>query len=96
MARINTLLEYETVFGKAKPSKFVVTTRENPDTQLKEVVTIQRDTVATDPDFLMYYSLSLYFKNGGGSCYIVSIGDYTATPAKDDFEAGLAELEKRG
>jgi phage tail sheath protein FI len=94
VARINTLLEYETIFGKAKPGKFTATTRLNPATGLAELASIQRDAAAAEPDFLMYYSLSLYFKNGGGSCYIISIGDYAAVPAKADFEAGLAELEK--
>lgn len=88
VARINTLLEYETIFGKAKPSKFTATASPT------ESVKVQRDTSAGEVDFLMYYSLSLYFKNGGGSCYIISIGDYSSTPVKADFEAGLAELEK--
>ncbi len=89
-ARINTLLEYETIFGKANPSAFNVATDAN-FTELGELALADNDSGAA---FLMYYSLSLYFKNGGGSCYIISIGDYSATPAKADFEAGLAELEK--
>lgn len=94
VARINTLLEYETAFGKANPSTFTATTRTNSASGLPELVSISRDVAAGDPDFSLYYSISLYFKNGGGSCYVVSIGDYAAVPAKADFEAGLAELEK--
>ncbi len=94
VARINTLLEYETMFGRAKPSRFTATTRLNAETGLTELAAVERDSSANEPDFLMYYSLSLYFKNGGGSCYVVSVGDYDSTPAKADFEAGLAELEK--
>lgn len=92
VARISTLLEYETAFGKAKTSQFKATTQTNADTGYPELVSIERDT--TDTDFLMYYSLSYYFKNGGGTCYIVSVGDYSSSPAKADFEAGLADLEK--
>jgi uncharacterized protein len=55
---------------------------------------VRRDAAASEPEFLMYYSVNLYFKNGGGSCHIISIGDYNAAPKKEDFEAGLAELEK--
>ncbi|MCB0207845.1 MAG: phage tail sheath family protein [Anaerolineae bacterium] len=88
IARINTMLEYETIFGKAKPSSFTVQTRNN------SLVAIQRDMATDDPEFVMYYSLSLFFKNGGGSCYVISVGDYNSTPAKTHFEAGLAELEK--
>ena len=88
--RISTLLEYETIFGKAKPSTFTVTT----DAGFTEILGIKRDRLLAGPDFLMYYSLSLYFKNGGGACYIVSTGDYSAKPEKAHFEAGLAALEK--
>jgi phage tail sheath protein FI len=27
-------------------------------------------------DFKMYYAMQMYFANGGGPCYIVSVGDY--------------------
>ncbi len=33
--------------------------------------------------YLLYYSMQLFFQNGGGPCYIVSVGDYNA-----DIEAG--------
>lgn len=85
--RISTLLEYEAEFGGAKPSAFTVTV--NAD---KQITAIQRDTPTAE--YLMYDSLRLYFRNGGGSCYIVSIGSYDKVPEKADFEAGLLELEK--
>jgi phage tail sheath protein FI len=86
--RINTLLEYEALFGEASPSAFTVTTTNNGT----EIGTVTRNTPV--PEYLLYYSLSLYFKNGGGSCYIVSVGNYTAAPNKDHFVAGLAALER--
>ncbi|NOY83404.1 MAG: phage tail sheath family protein [Nitrospirae bacterium] len=88
VARINTLLEYETLFGSARNAAFSVQTE---DGTVGEVTPVS-GTPANG--FLMYYSLSHYFKNGGGSCYILSVGDYSAAPAKADFEAGLALLEK--
>lgn len=92
--RIDTLLEYEQIFGKAKPSTFAVTAQVNPNTGLKEVQTLQRTLAANESEFLLYYSLSLYFKNGGGSCYVVSVGNYSDTPSKAHFEAGLQLLER--
>jgi len=60
--------------------------------------------------FYLYNSLELFYQNGGGPCYIMSIGTYTveveATPPatgfmaqpnmpdKDHFMSGLAELPK--
>ncbi len=84
--RINTLLDYEALYGGAFPAAFTVTTSGG------EISAIARTTPAFD--YNLYYSLSLYFKNGGGSCYIVSVGNYTTTPSKDHFLAGLAALEK--
>jgi phage tail sheath protein FI len=46
----------------------------------------------------MYYAMQMYFANGGGPCYIVSVGDLaTGFPAAVDFDdmiAGLDTLEK--
>lgn len=88
VARIDTLLDYETRFGKAKPSTFTVTV------DSKDSITgVERTDAATNP-FLLHYSLSHYFQNGGGSCYIVSVGNYATAPAKANFDAGLGLLEK--
>jgi phage tail sheath protein FI len=90
--RIDTLLDYETYFGKAKSSVFAITVDQNLSVS---------DVARKDSDaFLMHYGLNLYFRNGGGSCYIVSVGNYiddkgNATKIKaDDFTKGLALLEK--
>lgn len=91
--RINTMLDYQTLFGSANPSQFSAFTQLNAS-GLTELTRLERTASSTDPFYTMYYALSLYFKNGGGSCYIISIGDYTNPPTKADFEAGLAELEK--
>ncbi|NER48994.1 MAG: phage tail sheath family protein [Symploca sp. SIO1A3] len=45
-------------------------------------------------DYLMYYALRMYFDNGGGSCYIVSVGDYSSEKTKSQFEQGLEALKK--
>ena len=92
VARIDTMLDYETQFGKANTAQFTASTSEaNGVTTLNS---LERTTADNAPSYLMYYALSHYFKNGGGSCYIISVGDYSAAPAKDDFINGLAELER--
>ena len=95
VARINTLLEYENLFGKAKPTGFTVKASDDAGTGLKKVDSVSfTDAAAGQPEFLMHYCVSHFYKNGGGSCYIVSVGDYGAPPAKAGFEAGLTALEK--
>ena len=93
--RISTLLEYEEVFGTAKPTAFTVTTRTDESTKLEEVDSVTAEVkVEGQPDFLMYYCLSHYFKNGGGPCYIIPAGNYDAAPAKGGFETALGLLEQ--
>jgi uncharacterized protein len=93
VARINTLLDFESLFGGPYASSFTVTTQAaNGASSARQIQSVQRD--APSFDYLLYYSLSMYFKNGGGSCYIVSIGNYGAAPQKKQFEAGLAALAK--
>lgn len=87
--RINTLLDYETLFGGPHPSAFTVEQKLD-DSALGAITRCTPDPF----DYLLYYSLSLYFKNGGGSCYVISIGDYCTAPTKDQFLAGLEALEQ--
>jgi len=87
VARIGSLLDYESQFGKAKPSTFEVSVNAAGG------VSLTRSDAAGN-NFLMYYGLSLYFRNGGGPCYVVSVGNYDKAPAIKHFEDGLSLLEK--
>ncbi|WP_299179722.1 phage tail sheath C-terminal domain-containing protein [uncultured Chryseobacterium sp.] len=64
---ISSLLDYERNFGKAKKESI----------QLKDTEDKGLELVAPQVQFLMYYSLQMYFANGGGPCQIVSVGNYT-------------------
>jgi phage tail sheath protein FI len=92
VARINTMLEYRALFGAAYPSSFTAKTRAASGTNLGDLETLSR--VTPIHEYLLYYAVSHYFQNGGGSCYIISIGNYSATPSKDQYQAGLDALEK--
>ncbi|MGF1989747.1 MAG: phage tail sheath family protein [Nostoc sp. ZfuVER08] len=83
--RISSLLEYETLFGKAQASNFEVTTDAGGISSI----------TTPELNYLMYYALRLFFDNGGGSCYIVSVGQYGTEPLKKaNFETGLSALAK--
>ena len=83
---INTLLEYEQIFGKPQPTAFTATVVGDGSISVEEN--------SGQRLYMMYYCLSMYFKNGGGKCYVISVGNYGGTPAKADFEDGLAALAK--
>lgn len=77
--KITSMVEFETHFGGAnKESIELQDTKEKGLTLLKPKV-----------KFLMYYSLQMYFANGGGPCYIISVGDYTNGVEKAKLKDGL-------
>ncbi|RUL58430.1 phage tail sheath family protein [Prevotella koreensis] len=43
--------------------------------------------------FVTYDSLRLFFDNGGGTCYVVSVGGYDKTPSADDLKSGFTALK---
>src|SRR5690554_4637397 len=67
--RIKSILEFETFFGKGYfPDNYTVYV--NPD---GPAIT----SVTTKIRFYLYRSLQLFFDNGGGDCFIVSVGTYS-------------------
>ncbi len=72
--RINTLLEFEAAFGKAPASQFTLSPDYDADNGLWNLSSLAR--TAPSAEYLLHYCLDMYFKNGGGSCYIISIGNY--------------------
>lgn len=88
--RISSLLDYTTTFGGAYPTDFTV----NLDAQERIAQITAGNGSSVIPTYLLYYTLRLFFDNGGGPCYIVSIGDYSETPNKDQFAEGLAAIRK--
>ena len=103
--RITSMLEYETYFGYAKPETTISVTINDTLVNGTKSRGIVVDQPTSREPFLMYYSLQLYFANGGGPCYIVSVGRYGSNLDKDDtkitsindstdFSTGLTSVEK--
>ena len=97
--RITSLLEYEEIFGKANSEDISITiadTLDSSNTLTDRVITA---SLASPSDYKLYYHLQMFYQNGGGPCYILSVGDYTdAVAAPGDNSAGLTrgivELEQ--
>lgn len=72
--RITSLLEYVNRFGNAAPELGItVEVRNNADGSTDIIPKLLSD--ARRP-YNMYYSLQMFYANGGGDCYIVSVGNY--------------------
>ncbi|MBL7828071.1 MAG: phage tail sheath family protein [Saprospiraceae bacterium] len=91
--RITSLFEFERFFGMQQPETAIsVTITERPN----QPIAIR---AAIDPTlrskYLMHYALQLYFANGGGPCYIVSVGDFTTNfVGYNELKNGLDRTEK--
>src|ERR1700712_3373064 len=68
--RISSMLEYEQYFGLPQQETTIQITI---DTSQSSKIDVQ-GKVLTPSKYLMYYSLQMFFINGGGDCYIVSVG----------------------
>ena len=78
---IGSMLEYEALFG-------------GPD---KAIVTVGATTTVTHQGvekYNLYYQVAMFFRNGGGVCYIVSVGAYATTAiVPNDITKGINALK---
>ncbi len=82
--KIQSMLEFSRLFGESSPVKA-------KNVKLDLVETEKNATI--ESQYFMYDSLQLYFLNGGGPCYIVSIGDFKVGINQDHFLNALNALD---
>jgi len=88
--RIKSLPEYEQLFGTAEPETGI-------SIKVKDEMVLDISIVPDKKSRnVLYYALQLYFNNGGGPCYIVSLGSYkdSAAAAPDVYAQALLTIEK--
>ncbi|RQO66361.1 phage tail sheath family protein [Pedobacter sp. KBW06] len=93
--RIESLLQYEQFFGYPDPEKESLSVVFDTTAGKNEVNGKIDETKRSK--FLMYYSLQLFFGNGGGACWITSVGNYTDAGGlimAADLSAGLKQVAK--
>lgn len=88
--RITSMMEYEKYFGKAQPETGIVVDFVNAG--FDNVSLTAKINAGTASDHLLYYSLQLFYGNGGGPCYIVAVDTYAGaggTIDPTDLENGI-------
>jgi phage tail sheath protein FI len=91
--RITSLLEFERYFGTMDPEAVTVTV---DDELLKDGATTTLTsrkisaTVAAPSINITYYQMQMYFANGGGPCWVVSVGRPKTPMVIKDLKDGLA------
>src|SRR5437868_5967419 len=85
--RIESIAEYEEIFGGG-PSQDVEVFLDNENNFVR---------AQAESALYLYDSLRMFYANGGGKCYIISVGKYPDSNAGinvTDIGKGLDELEK--
>jgi len=82
---ITNMLDFIEAFGNKYPVEYTV------EVNTAEVIT-------PDRNFYLYDSLDLYFRNGGGPCYVISAGAFMPAPAsfQTAIEEAIAKIDKVG
>ncbi len=89
--KIFSLLEYTQFFGKAFNEKKIIANVQKKVTSNITTSVIAGASISEISDHNMYYSLRHYFDNGGGPCYILSVGGLgdDGTVKDTELEDGL-------
>jgi phage tail sheath protein FI len=100
LVKIKSILEYQVQFGGPQPEK-------NLQIRLKEVADENGNQISMDVESVfngnhsphnIFYALQAFFRNGGASCFVLSIGSFLAPdepmPA-EPFYKGLSFLARQ-
>lgn len=99
--RITSMLEYETYFGFAQKESTITVQIDdkNNDGVVERSLTV--NPPSSPKPYLMYYAMQMFFANGGGPCYIVSVNTYENDMGAensilfDELTDGLNELRSQ-
>jgi phage tail sheath protein FI len=83
--RISSMIEFESLYGYGPP--LTVT-----DVSLNDSNAFKKATIVSK--YFLYDSMRLFYSNGGGDCYIVSVGSYSSSIDDTQLTSGLTALEK--
>jgi phage tail sheath protein FI len=98
--RISSMLEYERYFGVPQPevSIKIALTVNTEGGVIKEQKATATLAESSRSKHIMYYALQMFFANGGGPCYIVSVNPYKPNLGdalvEGELAAGLTAIGK--
>lgn len=81
--RVDSFKEFINYFGKGPKISFSIKAGDKTDYSLK---------LNPESQYHLYNSLRLYYANGGGACYIMSLGNYSTKPKLSEMQAALELL----
>jgi uncharacterized protein len=97
--RISSMAEFHTYFGLSPTAHLTIRDKTSDDPEASFSIN-KKDYVLDQPAgkdggrFLLYHSMRHFFQNGGGPCYVVSVGDYDSSIGAEDLTRGIDALIK--
>ncbi|MFK8030019.1 MAG: phage tail sheath family protein [Gammaproteobacteria bacterium] len=96
--RITSMAEYHNYFGLGPPMSFAIGNEKTDDSLQNAAVTqdgVEYYLTSSKQRFNLYNCMLSFFQNGGGPCFIVSVGGYeNTTPEAEQFIEGIDALVK--
>ena len=94
--RITSMAEFHNYYGFAPKPQFKISPRPKDPAVEAEFVQGDKEYVLeqTGTNHLLYRCMRLFFQNGGGPCYIVSVGSYSDDVEADPLKNGIDQLIK--
>lgn len=92
--RISSMAEFRSYFGDAPKPQFELGDLGEEDSSSAISFNGNKYIVKRKDKYTLYYNMLLFYANGGGPCYIVSVGDYSSTVERKSLEEGIEPLVK--
>lgn len=93
--RITSMIDYIDKFGTAPKQKFDVDINEIEDDNGSIISTeIKLNAAVSEATHNMYYAMQMFYANGGGPCYVMSLGPNDSAVVNGDFDDVFAILEE--
>ena len=92
--KIASMTEFQQYFGGAPHPTFTLSVQEKADKAFFAVPSPDKKKFLCvedkNPSFSLYYQMVMFFANGGGTCYIVSVGTYDEGQVVDKKKVAVA------
>lgn len=94
--RITSMAEFRQYYGDAPNLLFSIEAKPDKSQEEADFSHAGTDYVLKPPrvDYLLYRSMMLFYQNGGGPCYVVSVGGYGDDIEASKLQAGVELLIK--
>ncbi len=93
---VTSLAEYEQIFGGAEAARCAIAVAPSSSGDVVapvwdgKALTNENLTISVAQQSLLYRSMQLFFANGGGNCYVVSVGGFGEQVSRAALEKGLS------